>query len=120
MNLRDFKKDVEYFVGEFVDDCALFLCLNPGQDSEKIEGIVEEAVEAVEEIEDKAEEAAETVSEPAAEILAAVEEAKEEISEIAEDAETAAADPSFEEKAKALTDILGTIGEDPKDEDGAE
>ena len=87
---------------------------------ETAEEIVEEAVEAVEESEDKAEEAAETVSEPAAEILAAVEEAKEEISEIAEDAETAAADPSFEEKAKALTDILGTIGEDPKDEDGAE
>lgn len=29
MNLRDFKKDVEYFVGEFVDDCSLFIALNP-------------------------------------------------------------------------------------------
>lgn len=54
MNLRDFKKDVEYFVGEFVDDCALFLCLNPGQDSEKIEGIVEEAVELYNDLKDKA------------------------------------------------------------------
>ena len=54
MNLRDFKKDVEYFVGEFVDDCALFLCLNPGQDSEKIAGIVEEAVDLYNDLKDKA------------------------------------------------------------------
>lgn len=24
MNLRVFKKDIEYFVAEFIDDCALF------------------------------------------------------------------------------------------------
>ena len=28
MNLRVFKKDIEYFVGEFIDDCALFVALN--------------------------------------------------------------------------------------------
>ena len=56
MNLRDFKKDVEYVVGEFVDDCALFLCLNPNQDSEQIEGIIEEAVDLYNEMKDKANE----------------------------------------------------------------
>ena len=54
MNLRDFKKDVEYFVGEFVDDCALFLCLNPGQDTEKIQDIGEEAVDLYNDLKDKA------------------------------------------------------------------
>ena len=56
MNLRDFKKDVEYIAGEFVDDCALFLCLNPNQDSEQIEGIIEEAVDLYNEMKDKANE----------------------------------------------------------------
>ena len=56
MNLRDFKKDVEYIVGEFVDDCALFLCLNPNQDSEQIESIIEEAVDLYNEMKDKANE----------------------------------------------------------------
>ena len=54
MNLRDFKKDVEYFVGEFVDDCALFLCLNPQQDSDQIAGIIEEAVDLYNDLKDKA------------------------------------------------------------------
>ena len=56
MNLRDFKKDVEYIVGEFVDDCALFLCLNPNQDREQIESIIEEAVDLYNEMKDKANE----------------------------------------------------------------
>ncbi len=45
MNLRVFKKDIEYFVGEFIDDCALFVALNPHKDSDEIDQIVDEAVE---------------------------------------------------------------------------
>lgn len=56
MNLRDFKKDVEYIVGEFVDDCALFLCLNPNQDSDRIAAIIEEAVDLYNDLKDKANE----------------------------------------------------------------
>ena len=56
MNLRDFKKDVEYIVGEFVDDCALFLCLNPNQDSGQIATIIDEAVDLYNEMKDKANE----------------------------------------------------------------
>ena len=36
MNLRVFKKDIEYFVGEFIDDCALFVALNPHKDADEI------------------------------------------------------------------------------------
>ena len=45
MNLRVFKKDIEFFIGEFIEDCELFLILNPNQDADKIDAIVEEAVD---------------------------------------------------------------------------
>lgn len=45
MTLRDFKKDVEYFVGEFVDDCSLFITLNPHKSTEKMAEVVSEAVD---------------------------------------------------------------------------
>lgn len=54
MNLRDFKKDVEYAVGEFVDDCALFICTNPKHDSERTEAILNEAIDLYNEFKDKA------------------------------------------------------------------
>lgn len=54
MNLRDFKKDVEYFVGEFVDDCSLFVSLNPDKDADKIAGIIDEAVDLYNSLKDKA------------------------------------------------------------------
>ena len=45
MNLRVFKKDIEYFVGEFIDDCALFIALNPHKDVDEISDIIDEAVD---------------------------------------------------------------------------
>ena len=45
MNLRVFKKDIEYFVGEFIDDCALFVALNPHKDADQIAQIIDEAVD---------------------------------------------------------------------------
>ena len=45
MNLRVFKKDIEYFVGEFIDDCALFVALNPHNDVDEISDIIDEAVD---------------------------------------------------------------------------
>ena len=45
MNLRVFKKDIEFFVAEFIDDCALFVALNPHKDADKIVAIIDEAVE---------------------------------------------------------------------------
>ena len=54
MTLRDFKKDVEYFVGEFVDDCSLFITLNPHKSTEKMAEIVSEAVDLYNDLKDKA------------------------------------------------------------------
>ena len=45
MNLRVFKKDIEYFIGEFIEDCDLFVLLNPQQNSEEIDAIIEESVD---------------------------------------------------------------------------
>ena len=44
MNLRVFKKDIEYFVGEFIDDCALFVALNPHKNADDIAQVIDEAV----------------------------------------------------------------------------
>ena len=54
MTLRDFKKDVEYFVGEFVDDCSLFITLNPPNSTEKMAEVVSEAVDLYNDLKDKA------------------------------------------------------------------
>ncbi|MBO5418799.1 MAG: hypothetical protein J6A22_01820 [Bacteroidales bacterium] len=54
MNLRVFKKDIEYFVGEFIDDCALFVALNPSKDSDEIATIIDEAVDLYNELKQKA------------------------------------------------------------------
>ena len=54
MNLRVFKKDIEYFVGEFIDDCALFVALNPHKDADEISQIIDEAVDLYNELKYKA------------------------------------------------------------------
>ena len=45
MRRRVFKKDIEFFSVEFIDYCELCLMLNPNQDADKIDAIVEEAVD---------------------------------------------------------------------------
>ena len=54
MNLRVFKKDIEFFVGEFIDDCALFVALNPHKDADGIAQIVDEAVDLYNDLKCKA------------------------------------------------------------------
>ena len=54
MNLRVFKKDIEYFVGEFIDDCALFVALNPHKDADEIAQIIDEAVDLYNDLKSKA------------------------------------------------------------------
>ena len=54
MNLRVFKKDVEYFVGEFIDDCSLFLQYNPDKASDELAAVIEEAVDLYNDMKDKA------------------------------------------------------------------
>lgn len=45
MNLREIKKDIEYYIGEFIDDCSLFITLNPVKGTEKVSPIIDEAVD---------------------------------------------------------------------------
>ena len=54
MNLRVFKKDIEFFVGEFIEDCALFEALNPHKDADKISEIIDEAVDLYNDLKSKA------------------------------------------------------------------
>lgn len=53
MNLRVIKKDIEYFIGEFIDDCSLFVALNPHKDAENISKIIDEAVDLYNDLKDK-------------------------------------------------------------------
>ena len=53
MNLRVFKKDIEFFVAEFIDDCALFVALNPHKDADEIVAIIDEAVDLYNDLKNK-------------------------------------------------------------------
>lgn len=53
MNLRTIKKDIEYVIGGFIDDCTLFIALNPDKATEEIAGIIDEAVDLYNDLKDK-------------------------------------------------------------------
>lgn len=53
MNLRDIKKDIEYVIGAFVDDCALFLTVHPGKNADGIADLIDGAVDLYNELRDK-------------------------------------------------------------------
>lgn len=54
MNLRDIKKDIEYLLGEFIDDCSLFLAFNPDESrDEHIAKLIDESVDLYNELKDK-------------------------------------------------------------------
>jgi hypothetical protein len=59
MNLRVIKKDIEYVIGAFVDDCALFLDTHPGKNADEIANLVDEAVELFNALRDRVGEAPE-------------------------------------------------------------
>ena len=53
MNLRDIKKDIQYVIGAFVDDCTLFLNVNPGKNADEIAGLIDKAVDLYNELRDR-------------------------------------------------------------------
>lgn len=53
MNLRDIKKDIQYVIGAFIDDCALFLNINPGKNAEEITCLIDKAVDLYNDLRDK-------------------------------------------------------------------
>jgi len=53
MNLRDIKKDIQYVIGAFVDDCTLFLNVNPGKNADEIADLIDKAVDLYNALRDK-------------------------------------------------------------------
>jgi len=53
MNLRDIKKDIEYVIGAFVDDCALFLSTHPGKNADEVADLIDGAVDLYNDLRDK-------------------------------------------------------------------
>lgn len=43
MNLRVIKKDIEFLIGDFVEDCLLFAMVHPEKGTEKVEALINEA-----------------------------------------------------------------------------
>jgi len=44
-SLRGIKKDIDYVIGAFVDDCGLFLSVHKGENVEEVAGLIDEAVD---------------------------------------------------------------------------
>lgn len=45
MNLRVIKKDINYFISDFIDDCMLFAMFHEEKGYDKVEALINEAVE---------------------------------------------------------------------------
>ena len=53
MNLRDIKKDIEFLIGDFVEDCLLFAMLHPEKDLGQVENLINEASDFADELIEK-------------------------------------------------------------------
>lgn len=53
MNLRDIKKDIEYALGAFIEDCSVAATVNPKIEDTKTASLMEEAVNLYNELRDK-------------------------------------------------------------------
>ena len=52
MNLRDIKKDIEYVLGAFIEDCSVVAAVRPSTD-EQVAALMEEAIDRYNELKDK-------------------------------------------------------------------
>lgn len=53
MNLRDIKKDIEYVLGAFIEDCSVVAAVNPKVTDSDAAELMEEAIELFNELRDK-------------------------------------------------------------------
>lgn len=53
MNLRDIKKDIEYVLGAFIEDCSVVVAVNPKAEESEIAELMEQAIELYNELKDK-------------------------------------------------------------------
>ena len=54
MNLRNIKKDIDYVLSAFVEDCATCVAVNPKVSDEAAASLMEEAIDLYNELRDKA------------------------------------------------------------------
>jgi hypothetical protein len=54
MNLRNIKKDIDYVLSAFVEDCATCVAVNPNVSDEAASSLMEEAIDLSNELRDKA------------------------------------------------------------------
>ena len=52
MNLTDIKKDIEYVLGAFIEDCSVVAAVRP-QTDETVAALMEEAIDLYNELKDK-------------------------------------------------------------------
>lgn len=53
MNLRDIKKDIEYVIGAFIEDCSLFASLHSDSSAESVDSLLGKAVNLYNDLRDK-------------------------------------------------------------------
>ena len=53
MNLRDIKKDIEYVLSAFVEDCSIVAAVNEKASESEVSELIEEAIELYNELRDK-------------------------------------------------------------------
>ena len=53
MNLRDIKKDIEYVLSAFVEDCSIVAAVNPKANEAEVSELLEKAVDLYNELRDK-------------------------------------------------------------------
>ena len=53
MNLRDIKKDIDYVLSAFIEDCTVCVAVNPKSNDKVISGLMEDAVDLYNELRDK-------------------------------------------------------------------
>ena len=53
MNLRDIKKDIEYVLSAFVEDCSVVACVNPKVTDGSVSELMEEAIGLYNDLRDK-------------------------------------------------------------------
>lgn len=53
MNLREIKKDIEYVISAFVEDCSVVSLVNDKASDEKVSALLQEAVDLYNDLRDK-------------------------------------------------------------------
>ena len=53
MNLRNIKKDIDYVLSAFVEECATCVAVNPKANDEAIAALMEEAIDLYNDLRDK-------------------------------------------------------------------